>query len=481
MSDFPLDLMREAALVLPDEAAWDWFLKALPGPVKRAIFHEWAWQAHGGQRAPGGAWRTWLLMAGRGFGKTRAGAEWVLERIREHPGARVALVGATRAEAAKVMMEGPSGLLALARPDAAPAWRPTLGVARFPCGAEAWLYSGANGNGLRGPEHHFAWCDELAKWKQADAAWDNLQMGLRLGDGPRAIVTTTPRAGSILSRVRGLAGTVETHGRTDQNAHLPGVFVDWATATYGGTRLGRQELDGLLFEEVAGALWTRATIEQSRVASFLPGTGRGTATRSGVVEGARARRGGEVGPLHHASHGPPPRPGEELKRIVVGVDPPASAEGDACGIVVCGMGEDALLYVLDDRSVAGERPEGWARAVARAAEAWGADRVVAEKNQGGDMVESVLRSAGAYLPVRPVSASTGKAARAEPVAALFEAGKAKLAGTFPELEDEMCGLTAGGGYEGPGRSRSPDRADAMVYAMTELMKPARGEPRIRQL
>src|SRR4051812_11468957 len=138
MSDFPLDLMREAALVLPDEAAWDWFLKALPGPVKRAIYHEWTWQAHGGQRAPGGGWRTWLLMAGRGFGKTRAGAEWVLERIREHPGARVALVGATRAEAAKVMMEGPSGLLALARPDAAPAWRPTLGVARFPCGAEAW-------------------------------------------------------------------------------------------------------------------------------------------------------------------------------------------------------------------------------------------------------------------------------------------------------------------------------------------------------
>jgi phage terminase large subunit-like protein len=447
VTPFPLRLMREAASLLPDEEAWAWFLKPLSGPVKRALFHEWSWQAHGGQRPPEGDWRTWLLMAGRGFGKTRAGAEWVMARVREAAEAgtrtstcplRIALVGATRAEAASVMVEGPSGLLALARQDALPVWHPTLGVVRYPCGAEAWLYSGANANGLRGPEHHFAWCDELAKWKQADAAWDNLQMGLRLGERPRAVVTTTPRSGSILTRVRGLEGTVETNGSTDENVHLPSAFVAWARETYGGTRLGRQELDGVLFEEAEGALWTRATIEASR--------------RSPAIE--------------------------SLSRFVVGVDPPASAEGDACGIVVCAAGTDGLLYVLDDRSVAGERPEGWARAVARAAEAWGADRVVAEKNQGGDMVESVLRSAGAYLPVRLVSASVGKAARAEPVAALFEAGKAKLAGRFPELEDELCGLTAGGGYEGPGKS--PDRADAMVYAMTELTKP-RGEPRIRAL
>src|SRR3954471_5004077 len=262
MTAFPLHLLREAARVLPDEAAWAWFLEGLPGPVHRALFHAWNWQTHGGQKAPNGQWRTWLLMAGRGFGKTRAGAEWLLARIRETRGARIALVGATLEEAAKVMVEGPSGLLALARPDETPEWRSTLGILRFPNGADAQVYSGANADGLRGPEHHFAWCDELAKWKQADAAWDNLQMGLRLGERPRSIVTTTPRAGSILTRLRRLAGTVETHGRTDQNAHLPDVFVDWATATYGGTRLGRQELDGLLFEEVAGALWTRATIEE---------------------------------------------------------------------------------------------------------------------------------------------------------------------------------------------------------------------------
>jgi phage terminase large subunit-like protein len=304
---------------------------------------------------------------------------------------------------------------------------------------------------LRGPEHHFAWCDELAKWggpgrpggRRAEAAWDNLQMGMRLedqatGSRPRLIVTTTPRDTALVRRVRGLAGTVETGGRTGENVHLSPAFAAWAVETYGGTRLGRQELDGVMVGEADGAIWTRATIERSRLAGPLPA----------------------------------------MKRIVVGVDPPASAEGDACGIVVCGLGEDEVAYVLADCSVAGLRPEGWARAAVRAAEAWEADRVVAEKNQGGDMVESVLRSVEAHLPVRLVSASRGKVARAEPVAARFETGRAKLAGRFPELEDEMAGLGHGGGYEGPGRS--PDRADAMVWAMSELTAPAR-VPRVRAL
>jgi phage terminase large subunit-like protein len=441
MTTFPLDLLREAAWLLPDEAAWLRFLKGLPSRVKRGLFHEWSWQAHGGQHAPEGKWRTWLLMAGRGFGKTRAGAEWLLERIRKTPGARVALVGATVEEAAKVMVEGPSGLLALARPDETPEWRSTLGILRFPNGAEAQLYSGANADGLRGPEHHFAWCDELAKWKQGEAAWDNLQMGLRLGKRPRCVVTTTPRGGRILARLRASPGTVETGGRTDENPHVAEAFVAWAIETYGGTRLGRQELDGILFEDVEGALWNREVIEKSR---------------------------GRI-----------PFPGREfLKRVVVGVDPPATAGGDACGIIVCGLGCDGLLYVVDDRSVRGERPEGWARAVAGAAEAWGADRIVAETNQGGEMVESVLRSAGAWLPLRPVAATRSKAARAEPIAALFEGGKAKLAGHFPELEDELAGMTASGGYQGPGAS--PDRAGAMVWALSELTV-TRGEPRIRRL
>ena len=432
---------------------WAHFLKGLPGPVLRAIYHEWRWQAHDGQEEPPvlpagavGGWRTWLFRGGRGCGKTLAGAQWVTARARENPGARIALVGETIAEVVRVMIEGPSGLLAVARCDEESWWAPTRQIFHFGSGAEAYVYSARAFEKLRGPEHDFAWCDELGKWRNgAEPAWDNLQMGLRRGDAPRAIVTTTPRTTALLRRVRGLKGTVETVGRTAGNFHLAAPVRDDLYETYGGTRLGRQELDAELFEEVEGALWTRGILEQARAAAV-----------------------------------------PELKRVVVGVDPPVSADGpstgsgqaSACGIVVCGLGIDGIAYVLADCSVAGMRPEGWARAVARAAEAWGADRVIAEKNQGGDMVESVLSSVDSALPVKLVSASRGKAARAEPVAARFETGRAKLAGRFPELEDELAGLTLGGGYEGPGRS--PDRADAMVWAMSELIRPPR-EPHVWRL
>jgi phage terminase large subunit-like protein len=408
-ADYFDDLLRQAAMELGEED-WDWFLDGLSGPVRRALLHQWSWQAHGGQIEPiaadcgGGPWRVWLLMAGRGFGKTLAGAQWVTERAKAVPGARIALVGASVDEVAKVMVEGPSGLIATARHDEPVRWIPTLGILRFHSGAEAFVYSAAAGGKLRGPEHHFAWADELAKWDRADACWDNLMMGLRLGARPQAIVTTTPRPVAVVRRILGLKALALTGGRLADNPHAEEAFVDWATETYGGTTLGRQELDGVLFDEVERALWTRETIEAARVPD-------------------------------------PP----ELQRVVVGVDPPASADGDACGIVVCGLGEDGTAFVLADRTVSGLRPEGWARAVCEAAEEWQADRVVAEKNQGGDMVESVLVSVDSGLPVRLVSASRGKVARAEPVAARFEKGKAKLAGRFPELEDEMAGLTEGGG------------------------------------
>jgi phage terminase large subunit-like protein len=442
-------LMRRFGRALgTDEAEWRRFLDLLPPPVKRRLKEEFHWQTHGGQEEPlacadGSPWRTWLLMAGRGFGKTRTGAEWVSARAREVPGARIALIGGSRDEVAKVMIEGPSGLLAVARSDETPVWMPTRETLSFSNGAEAFVYSAAAPEKLRGPEHHFAWCDELAKWRHADAAWDNLQMGLRLGSStgsgqPRAIVTTTPRAVPIVRRVKALQGTVETGGRTDENVHVADTFLRWAAETYGGTRLGRQELEGKLFEEVEGALFSRALLEAVRVKAPLA---------------------------------------RELRRVVVGVDPPASA-GGTCGICVCALGGDGVAYVLDDRSVSGASPSEWARAVARAAQGWGAERVVAEKNQGGDMVEEVLAGASVTLPVRLVSASRGKSARAEPIAIAFEAGRAKLAGRFPELEDELAGLTYAGGYEGPGKS--PDRADACVWALSELMKPA-AEPRIRLL
>ncbi|HYW16957.1 MAG TPA: terminase family protein [Allosphingosinicella sp.] len=436
-ADF-VDLLERAAWALGDED-WEWFLKGLPPPVQRRIFEEFFhWQAHGGQAEPPGDWRVWFLRAGRGFGKTMAGAHWVLDRAREAPGALIALVGGSVDEVRKVMIEGPGGLIAQARSGEPVEWNPTQGIVRFHGGALGFVHSARAPEKLRGPEHDFAWCDELGKWKNGDIAWDNLQMGMRRGTRPRLIVTTTPRSTALVRRVRALEGTVETIGRTADNVHSAEAFRDWAQEAYGGTRLGRQELDGELFEEVEGALWTRDLIEKARLGGPLP----------------------------------------RWIRIVVGVDPPVKADGDSCGIVVCALAEDGIAHVVADCTVSGERPEGWARVVVSCAETWGADRVVAEKNQGGDMVESVLRTVRSALPVRLVHASGSKAARAEPVAALFETGRAKLAGRFPELEDELAGLTYGGGYQGPGRS--PDRADAMVWAMSELVR-ARAEPRIRRL
>jgi phage terminase large subunit-like protein len=405
-------------------------------------FDAWyeAW-AHKGQLPPGGdGWRVWLMMAGRGYGKTRAGAEWIADLARARRPLRIALVAATIAEARRVMVEGRSGLLSVARIHKVRlTWEPSLGRLKWPGGSEAQIFSGDNADGLRGPEHHFAWCDELAKWGDADAAWDNLQMGLRAGNRPRALVTTTPRAMALLERLRKDPHTVQSGGKTSDNVNLAKSFVEVMQATYGGTRIGRQELDGELIADAEGSLWPRALIERCRCE--MPA---------------------------------------EFDRVVVGVDPPAGAGPgcDACGIVVAGRLGDAL-YVLADESVAGLRPDGWARRVASAVARWDADKVVAEANNGGAMVAEVLKAADDWLPLKLVHASRGKVARAEPIALKFEAGRAFLAGTFPELEDELAGLVAGGGYEGPGRS--PDRADAMVWAMTELGRKAPAVPRVRRL
>jgi phage terminase large subunit-like protein len=440
-------------------------LATLPDEQRRVLDECWAAWAHEGQLAAPGDWPTWVLMAGRGFGKTRAGAEWVSQFARDNPGASIALVAATVEEARSVMVEGRSGLLAVARFEERrkTVWEPSRRRLVFASGAEAFLYSGANPEGLRGPEHHAAWCDELAKWRHWEATWNNLRLGLRLGERPRAVVTTTPRAARGLKRLLERADTASSGGASWANPHVAEAAVAELVEEHGGTRFGRQELEGVLIEEVKGALWTREMIEKARVSGSgdsihfpLGGRGNDDAGSGKCI----------LSPF--------------FRRVVIGVDPPASAEGDACGIVVCGLGEDGIGYVLADLSVSGLSPEGWARRVAAAAEAWGADRVIAEKNVGGAMVEAVLRGAEAGLPVTLVHAADGKVARAEPVAARFERGTAKLAGRFPELEDELAGLTYGGGYQGPGRS--PDRADAMVWALTELIvKPQRPMPRVRRL
>jgi phage terminase large subunit-like protein len=431
----------EALLALP-EAEAEAVVSGLDAAALRALALAWEAWRHEGQAEPPGDWRVWVMTAGRGFGKTRAGAEWVSAFARAHPGARIALVAATPDEARRVMVEGVSGLIAVARPGEPIEWEPSRRRLRFASGAEAALFSGANPEGLRGPEHHIAWCDELAKWRRAQEAWANLQLGLRLGERPRTLVTTTPRPVPALKALLGEDGVVRTSGASRANPFTSRAFLEAMERIYGGTRLGRQELEGELIEDLEGALWTRELIEAARTA----------------------------GPVARAG----------LRRVVVGVDPPAGSDGDACGIVVCGVGETEPGFVLADLSAQGLSPEGWARKVAAAAEAWSAHRIVAEANNGGRMVESVLRGAGLPLPVKRVHASDGKAARAEPVATLFESGRARFAGRFPELEDELAGLTRGGGYQGPGRS--PDRADAMVWAMSELMLgPAPPEPRIRTL
>jgi phage terminase large subunit-like protein len=416
-----------------------------PADVLRfdAAFEAWY---HDAQLPPDGkGWRTWLMQAGRGLGKTRAGAEWVTGLATQHQRpVRIALVGATLDEVRKVMIEGPDGLIAVGARRGrrwTPAWEPDLGRLTWPGGSVAQAYSGASPDGLRGPQHHYAWCDELAKWAAPEAAWANLQMGLRAGERPRALVTTTPRPLPLLKALAASPRTVTTRGRTTDTLNLS-KEVEILVETYGGTRLGRQELDGELIEDVEGALWTRETVAACRVAAA------------------------EV---------------PALRRVVIGVDPPAGA--GTCGIVACGIGEDpatgaSIGYVLGDHSVAGMAPGGWAAAVAAAAEAWEAELVVAETNQGGEMVESLLTGADCTLPVRGVWARYGKARRAEPVSALFARGKAKLAGAFADLEDQLCGMTAGG-YEGPGGS--PDRADAMVWAMAELMLGRKAAPRIMML
>jgi phage terminase large subunit-like protein len=412
-------------------------------PLDLAALDAWfEFWAHKNQLPPNGdGWRVWLMMAGRGFGKTRAGAEWIHALANCRPRVRIALVGATIADARSIMVEGVSGLLAVARNYGRRViWEPSLGRLKWPNGSEAQLFSGDHADGLRGPEHDFAWCDELAKWREAEDAWMNLQFGLRRGSRPRALITTTPRPMELLNRINEEKSTITTTGRTSDNINLDKKVIEALTATYGGTRIGRQELDGELLDDVEGALWTRETIERARVPS-------------------------DCGPFDG---------------IVVGVDPPAgsSDKSDACGIVVAGS-RDNRLYVLEDATVRGLSPEGWASRVAVAAARWGTALVVAEANNGGAMVESVLKAADCGLRVRLVHASLGKSARAEPVALKFEVGKALLAGKFPELEAELGGMIAGGRYEGPGRS--PDRADAMVWAMTALSETKSGLPRIRRL
>jgi phage terminase large subunit-like protein len=420
---------------------------ALTDTERNEFDYHWDLFARPEQLPPVGAWRIWLVLAGRGFGKTRAGAEWVRMIADSDGSARIALISASLSEARAVMVEGESGIIACCPPDRRPSFEPSLKRLRWPNGAMAQLFSAAEPESLRGPQHSHAWCDEIGKWpishNRATQVWDNLQLGLRLGSDPRIAVTTTPRAVPLVQRLmtqEDSGASVVTRGSTfDNAANLPLRFLSAIEEEFAGSQLARQEIGGELLKDIEGALWSRALLEQLREA--------GTSS---------------------------PR-----RRVVVAVDPPASAHGDDCGIIVAALGEDGIARVLADCSIAQAQPERWACAVADAAREWEADRVVAEANQGGAMVESVLRAADSGLPIKLVHASRGKVARAEPVAALYAAGRVRHCGTFPQLEDQLCGLMTGGDYAGPGRS--PDRADALVWGLSELMLGKAARPRVSAL
>ncbi|BDI59628.1 DNA-packaging protein [Qipengyuania nanhaisediminis] len=434
-------------LSLADDAVRQKLVDALDQAERNEFAYHWRLQAREAQLPPPGAWRTWLVLAGRGFGKTRAGAEWVRMVAESDGAARIALVSSSLAEARSVMVEGESGLLACSPPDRRPSFEASLRRLRYPNGAEVRLYSAAEPESLRGPQHSHAWCDELGKWRNANdraiRAWDNLLKGLRLGVEPRVVITTTPRTGPLLQRVIDAENDedmVITRGSTfDNAANLPDRFLRAMDREFGGSQLGRQEIDGEYLREMDGALWTRAMIDEVR---------------------ASPERG-------------------DWRRVVVAIDPPASAQGDECGIIVAAIGFDGIAYVLADCTVTKPTPERWAQAAADAAMAWEADRVVAEANQGGAMVEAVLRAADHTLPIKLVHASRGKVARAEPIAALYGAGRVRHCGNFARLEDQLCGLLMGGDYAGPGRS--PDRADALVWALSELMLSRSRNPSVRSL
>jgi phage terminase large subunit-like protein len=399
------------------------------------LFEFWAMDH---QLPPEGAWRSWVVMGGRGAGKTRAGAEWVRSVVEgdkpRDKGAcqRVALVGETIEQVREVMIFGDSGILACSPEDRRPEWEAGRKRLVWPNGAVASVHTAHDPEGLRGPQFDAAWVDELAKWKHGQETWDQLQFALRLGDDPRVCVTTTPRNVNVLKRLLASPSTVQTHAPTEANAaNLASSFMEEVKARYHGTRLGRQELDGVLLADAEGAFWTSDGLETGRVEK-LP----------------------------------------QFDRIVVGLDPAASAGAgaDECGIVVVGAVtqgpvQDWRAVVLADCTIQGATPSGWAKAAIEAMERYGADKLVAEVNQGGAMVGEVLRGIDPLVPLKSVHASRGKVARAEPVAALYEQGRVGHVRGLDQLEDQMCRMTARG-YEGGG---SPDRLDALVWALHELM------------
>jgi phage terminase large subunit-like protein len=366
-----------------------------------------------------------LVLAGRGFGKTRLGAEWLAAQAVRNAGVRCAIVARTFSDVRQVALEGVSGILEILREyDAVADWNKALGRITLKNGSIITSYTAEEPDKLRGPQHHYAWCDELAAWQYPDT-WNQLQFGMRLGEHPKTVITTTPRPTKLVKDLMGRETTTITRGSTFENSeNLSQSALLELQMRYGGTRLGQQELYGAILDDNPGALWSRSLLEQTRI---------------------------------QAEKCPP------LIRVVIGVDPAVTSgeDSDSTGIVVAGMSADGHYYVLADNTLKAS-PQIWASKAVEAYKTHKADRIIAEVNNGGDLVLHVLQQVSPTIPVKKVTASRGKAIRAEPIAALFEQGRAHLVGYFTELEDELCE------WEPGTNMASPDRLDAMVWALTDL-------------
>lgn len=408
-------------LALPPELR-DEALNGLDDADAEAILYDWGgtW-ARDDQRMPPGLWRVWLIMAGRGYGKTRTGAEAVRRWVRDY--SLVNIIGATADDVRQIMVEGESGLMAICPNAERPEYRPAIRRLDWPNGAKTLLFSADEPERLRGKQSMKLWMDEIASWRRPDA-YDQAMLGLRLGDNPQAVVTTTPRPVRLVRELLAAPTTHVTRGSTYDNArNLAPAFLEQIISKYEGTRIGRQELLAELLDDVPGALWQRKQLDDLRV---------------------------DKAP--------------DLQRVVVAIDPAATSgeDADETGIVVAGRGADGQGYVLADRTCR-LSPNGWARRAISAYHMHQANLIVAEVNNGGEMVVLTLRTVDATVPYKAIHASRGKRLRAEPVAALYEQKRVHHVGAFPDLEDQQCNFTPDG-YDG-----SPDRVDALVYALTELM------------
>lgn len=430
--------LADLTALLSDKERSD-ILSSLSPEELQALEHDWKFWGRPDQQLPPEPWSIWLLLAGRGFGKSRTGSETIRQLVEGRTPLgkgrykNVAIIGETAADVRDVMIEGPSGILTSTPKAFRPLYEPSKRRLTWPNGATAGLYNATEPDQLRGPQFDLAWLDELAKWRYMQETWDQLQFGMRLGTDPKQIITTTPKPLPLIREIMKYSYTHVTRGSTyDNEANLARSFFYQVVERYAGTRLGRQEIDAEILEDVPGAMFSRDDIEKNRRISF---------------EG-------------------------ELNRIVVAVDPSGTAGSDhqdAVGIVVAGKTRDKHAYIIDDRTI-NASPKTWAGRAVDAFHEYDADEIIAEANFGGEMVRSTIQSVDPLVPVKIVHASRGKHIRAQPVASLYEQGRVHHIGQFSELEDQLAFFTHEG-YMGVG---SPNNADAAVWALTDLLiKPLR--------